>query len=313
MKSDEKGTTMTDRIDFTGRVAVVTGGGGGLGRAYCLGLAARGAKVVVNDLGGAVDGAGGDATPAQRVAEEIRSAGGEAVADATDITDRAAVTAMIDATVDRWGSVDLLVNNAGVLRDRSFAKMDPADFDMVVGVHLTGTVNCTRAAWPHMIAAGYGRVLLTTSTSGIYGNFGQSNYGAAKSGLVGLMNVLAIEGAAKGVRVNAIAPTAATRMTEGLLSPEAADALTPESIVPGALFLLSEQAPTKTILGAGAGTFAVSRMVESPGVYLPELARTPEIVAERWAEISDPTGEAPLETAGDQTRKYLRRVTGDRG
>lgn len=291
-------------IDFTDRVAIITGAGGGLGRAYALALAERGAKVVVNDLGGDVHGQGGTASAAQLVVDEITAAGGQAIVDGSDITDEAAVQKMVAGVIDTWGRIDILINNAGILRDKSFAKMDTADFRKVVEVHLMGSVNCTRAVWPHMAEAGYGRILMTTSTSGIYGNFGQANYAAAKSGLVGLMNVLAIEGAKKNIKVNAIAPTAATRMTEDLLPQQVLDIMGPETIAPGALFMVSEDAPTKTILGAGAGVFAVSQMVETRGVYLPEGARTPEVVAERWNEIADVNDTNPLESAFEQTSKY---------
>ncbi|MCD2262544.1 SDR family oxidoreductase [Dietzia aurantiaca] len=291
-------------IDFTDRVAIITGAGGGLGRAYALALAERGAKVVVNDLGGDVHGGAGDSSPAQLVVNEITAAGGEAIVDGSDITDEAAVQQMVATVMDTWGRIDVLINNAGILRDKSFAKMESADFRKVVEVHLMGSVNCTRAVWPHMAEAGYGRILMTTSTSGIYGNFGQSNYAAAKSGLVGLMNVLAIEGAKKNIKVNSIAPTAATRMTEDLLPQRVLDIMGPETIAPGALFMVSDDAPTKTILGAGAGVFAVSQMVESRGVYLPDGARTPEVVAERWAEIADMNDVNPLESAFEQTSKY---------
>ncbi|HHX85361.1 MAG TPA: SDR family oxidoreductase [Actinomycetales bacterium] len=295
---------MSTPIDFTDRVAIVTGAGGGLGRAYALALAERGAKVVVNDLGGDVHGAGGDASPAQKVVDEIVADGGEAIVDGHDITDEPAVDALVSSVIAKWGRIDILINNAGILRDKSFAKMETDDFRKVLEVHLMGSVNCTKAVWPHMAEAGYGRILMTTSTSGIYGNFGQSNYGSAKSGLVGLMNVLAIEGAKKNIKVNAIAPTAATRMTEDLLPQQVLELLGPETIAPGALFMVSDDAPTKTILGAGAGVFAVSQMVESRGIFLPEQARTPEVVAERWDEIADLTDAQPLESAFEQTSKY---------
>ena len=207
-------------IDFSGRVAIVTGAGGGLGRLHALGLAARGAKVVVNDLGGAVDGTGGSVTAAQKVVDEIRAAGGEAMANGASVIDFDAVKAMVQQAVDAWGRVDVLVNNAGILRDKSFAKMDLADFRLVLDVHLMGAVHTCKAAWPHMVNQKYGRIVMTTSSTGLYGNFGQSNYGAAKLALVGLMQTLSIEGAKHGIHVNALAPTAATRMTEGLLPPE---------------------------------------------------------------------------------------------
>ena len=295
---------MTQHIDFTDRVVIITGAGGGLGRAYALALAERGAKVVVNDLGGDVHGEGGTASAAQLVVNEIIAAGGEAMVDGHDITDESAVDALVGSVIEKWGRIDVLINNAGILRDKSFGKMSTDDFRKVLEVHLMGSVNCTKAVWPHMADAGYGRILMTTSTSGIYGNFGQSNYASAKSGLAGLMNVLAIEGARKDIKVNAIAPTAATRMTEDLLPQQVLDVMGPETIAPGVLFMVSENAPTKTILGAGAGVFAVSQMVESRGVYLPDDARTPEVVAERWNEIADLTDAQPLESAFEQTSKY---------
>lgn len=287
---------------FTGQVAVITGAGGGLGRAHALALASRGVKVVVNDLGNA-----------QGVVDEITAAGGEAVADSTDIADRAAAAAMIAATVDRWGRLDILINNAGILRDKSFAKMDLDDFDKVITVHLTGSVNCTKAAWPHMVEQGYGRILMTTSASGIYGNFGQANYGAAKSGLVGLMNVLAIEGAKKGIRVNALAPTAATQMTDGLIPEEAAKRLGPDTVAPAAEFLVSPDAPTGVILGAGGGVFAVSQMREATPVALDAEHCTAEGIAERWDEISDMSESHHLAAAFDQTDLYVRTAVAAAG
>jgi len=290
-------------IGFEGKVAIVTGAGGGLGRAHALALAQRGAKVVVNDIGG------GEATdaawPADLVVEEIQSFGGEALANHCDVTDEASVLEMVAETIAKWGRVDVLINNAGILRDKSFAKLEISDFRKVIDVHLMGSVNCTKAVWPHMVKQGYGRILMTTSGSGIYGNFGQSNYGAAKSALVGLMNVLAIEGAGKGILVNALAPTAATAMTDGLIDAETAAILSPESTSPGALFLVSEQAPTKTILGAGAGVFAVARMEESTGFYLPVEDRSPEAIAEHWAEISDMSNALVTESAFEQTNRYV--------
>jgi len=290
-------------IGFEGKVAIVTGAGGGLGRAHALALAQRGAKVVVNDIGG---GRSTDAVwPADLVVEEIQKFGGEALASSCDITEEASVQDMVAEAIATWGRVDILINNAGILRDKSFGKIEISDFRKVIEVHLMGSVNCTKAVWPHMVKQGYGRILMTTSSSGIYGNFGQSNYGAAKSALVGLMNVLAIEGAKKGILVNALAPTAATAMTEGLIDTETAALLSPASISPGALFLVSEQAPTKTILGAGAGVFAVARMQESTGFYLPEEHRSPEAIAEHWAEISDMSNALVTESAFEQTSRYV--------
>ncbi|MFF2088295.1 SDR family NAD(P)-dependent oxidoreductase [Nocardia sp. NPDC058176] len=299
-------------IEFDNRVAIVTGAGGGLGRAHALALAARGAKVVVNDVG-TTGGVVGADSPAARVVAEIEDAGGEAFAYLCDVGDFDSVEQLVAATVQRWGRIDILVNNAGILRDKSFAKVSLDEFRQVLDVHLMGSVHCTKAVWPHMVAQGYGRILMTTSASGIYGNFGQANYGAAKSALVGLMNVLAIEGERKGIRVNALAPTAATQMTDGLIDEDILGLLTPESIAPGAVFLVSERAPTKTILAAGAGVFAVAHMKETAGVYLAEDARSPEAVAARWAEISDTSEQVSTASAFDQTKRYAEIASAEIG
>ena len=278
-------------LDFKGRVAIVTGAGGGLGRQHALALARRGAKVLVNDLGGAVDGSGGSAGAAQAVADEIRAAGGEALANGASVTDFAAVQAMVQQAVDAWGRVDILVNNAGILRDKSFAKMDMADFALVVQVHLMGAAYCCKAVWPHMVAQNYGRIVMTTSSTGLYGNFGQANYGAAKLAQVGLMQTLAIEGAKYGIHVNALAPTAATRMTESLFPQQLLDALQPEAVVPAMLVLAHESAPTRTILCAGGGSFEAAHITLTPGIHLGLGADVPEQLAARLAEVTDRTGE----------------------
>ena len=278
-------------IEFKGRVAIVTGAGGGLGRQHALALAARGARVLVNDLGGAVDGAGGSATAAQAVVDEIRAAGGEAIANGASVTDFAAVEAMVQQAVDAWGRVDILVNNAGILRDKSFAKMDLADFRLVMDVHVMGAVHCTKAVWPHMNAQKYGRIVMTTSSSGLYGNFGQANYGAAKMALVGLMQTLSIEGAKNDIRVNCLAPTAATRMTEGLMPEDVLRALRPEAVVPAMLVLASEGAPNRTVLCAGAGTFEAAHITLTQGVHLGHDAQTPERLAAQLAVVTDRTAE----------------------
>ena len=226
-------------IEFKGQVAIVTGAGGGLGRAHALALAARGAKVLFNDLGGARDGSGGSVSAAEAVAAEIRAAGGEALANGASVTDFAAVQAMVQQAMTAWGRVDILVNNAGILRDKTFAKMELADFELVLQVHLMGAVHCNKAVWPIMNAQKYGRILMTTSSTGLFGNFGQTNYGAAKLALVGLMQTLALEGAKNNIRVNCLAPTAATRMTEGLMPQAVLDALQPEAVVPAMLVLVS--------------------------------------------------------------------------
>ena len=278
-------------IDFKDQVAIVTGAGGGLGRQHALALAARGAKVMVNDLGGARDGSGGSTTAAEAVVAEIRAAGGEALANSASVTDFAAVEAMVAQAVTAWGRVDILVNNAGILRDKTFAKMDLADFELVVDVHLMGAVNCSKAVWGLMNAQKYGRIVMTTSSSGLYGNFGQSNYGAAKMALVGLMQTLALEGAKNNIHVNALAPTAATRMTEGLMPEAVLAALTPEAVVPAMLVLASRDAPTRTILCAGAGTFEAAHITLTQGVWLGTDGQTPERLAERLAEVTDPDGQ----------------------
>jgi NAD(P)-dependent dehydrogenase (short-subunit alcohol dehydrogenase family) len=283
-------------IRFDDRVAIVTGAGGGLGRCHALGLAARGAKVVVNDLG-----PGG--APSE-VVEEIERAGGTAMAEGADVTNADEVAAMVARAEAEWGRVDILVNNAGILRDKSFAKMEIADFEKVVGVHLMGSAIVAKAVWNGMRDRGYGRIVFTSSASGIYGNFGQANYGAAKAAMIGLMNVLHLEGAKYDIRVNVLAPTAATGMTAGLLPPEVAALLTPESVTPAVLFLVGENAPSRTIMGAGGGVFAVTHIEETPGVFLPEAERTPEKIAACFAEIADRASAVPLENAYAQTFKF---------
>ena len=296
---DEKEGKM-DKIDFSGRVAIVTGAGGGLGRLHALALAERGARVVVNDLGGAVDGSGGSATAAQQVVDEIRAAGGEAIANGASVTDFDAVQAMVQQAIDTWGRVDILVNNAGILRDKSFGKMELADFRQVVEVHLMGAVHLTKAAWPHMVAQKYGRILMTTSSSGLYGNFGQSNYGAAKMALVGLMQTLSIEGAKHDIRVNCLAPTAATRMTEGLMPPEVLDALKAEAVVPAMLVAVCEQAPSRMILAAGAGTYEAAHVTLTKGLHLGLTPDTPERLLAALGQVSDRAGETVPESGAAQ-------------
>jgi NAD(P)-dependent dehydrogenase (short-subunit alcohol dehydrogenase family) len=295
-------------IRFDGRVAIVTGAGNGLGRAHAMGLAKLGAKVVVNDFGGARDGSGGSLSAADRVVEEIRQLGGIAIPDGADVSNFEQVVAMVDRATAEWGSVDLMCANAGILRDKSFGKMEPADFAKVLDVHLTGTFNCCKAVWDGMRARNYGRIVITTSSSGLYGNFGQSNYGAAKTGMIGLMNVLAEEGRKTNIRINTISPTAATRMTEELLPPDALALLKPESITPAVLYLLSENAPTKTIMGAGAGSFAVVKLLESEGVNFAEEDWSPDTIAAHFAEISDMAGAKALEGAFQQTQKYVQQA-----
>jgi len=303
---------MTD-VRFDGQVAIVTGAGVGLGRSHALGLAARGAKVVVNDLGGAVDGTGSGSDAAKAVVAEIQAMGGEAMANGADVSNAEQVSAMVADVIAQWGRIDILVNNAGILRDKTFAKMEMADFQAVMDVHLLGSANCAHAVWPHMVAQGYGRIVFTTSASGMFGNFGQSNYGAAKSGMLGLMNVLAIEGAKFDIRANMLAPSAATRMTESLLSEDVLALLQPETITPGVLALVSGDAPTKMILGAGAGCFAEIQIRESAGVALTDEALTPEAVLGAMEQIRDPAGAEVMDHAFAQTRKYARMAAAARG
>ncbi|PZA12925.1 3-oxoacyl-ACP reductase [Rhodopseudomonas palustris] len=295
-------------IRFDGRVAIVTGAGNGLGRAHALGLAALGAKVVVNDFGGARDGTGGSMTAAETVVEEIRKAGGTAMADGADVSNYEQVQAMVAKATKEWGSVDLLVANAGILRDKSFGKMELSDFQKVIDVHLAGTFYCCKAVWDGMKERNYGRIVLTTSSSGMFGNFGQANYGAAKAGIVGLMNVLAQEGRKTDIRVNTVSPTAATRMTEELLPPQALALMKPEAITPAVLFLLSDNAPTRTTLGAGAGSFAQIKIIETEGINLPESEWTPDAIAAHFAEISDDSKAQALEGAFQQTQKYVAQA-----
>ena len=287
-------------VRFDGRVAIVTGAGGGLGRCHALGLAARGAKVVVNDLG--KDGAPSEST--LKVVGEIERAGGIARPDGADVANPDQVAAMVGRTQNLWGKVDILVNNAGILRDKTFSKMEIKDFERVVDVHLMGSAICTKAVWNGMRDHGYGRIVFTSSASGIYGNFGQANYGAAKAAMIGLMNVLHLEGAKYDIRVNVLAPTAAKAMTAGLLPLEVAKLLTPESVTPALLFLVGEEAPSRTIMGVGAGVYAVTHIEETPGVYLPPEARTPETIAMRYSEIADRATAVPLENAFAQTFKF---------
>jgi NAD(P)-dependent dehydrogenase (short-subunit alcohol dehydrogenase family) len=296
-------------VSFEGRVAIVTGAGGGLGRAYALELARRGARVVVNDLGGARDGSG-SSDSAQKVVDEIEAAGGEAMADGASVTDAAQVEAMVAAAKARWGGVHILINNAGILRDKSFAKMGEADFRAVVDVHLIGSAICTKAVWETMREQAYGRILMTASSTGLYGNFGQANYGAAKMGLAGFAKTLHLEGAKYDIRVNTIAPTAATRMTEDLFPPDLLALFNPENVVPAALYLVSEDAPTNFIVGAGAGVVQAAYVTLTPGYALPEGRRTVEEVAANWARIADRTLEIVPQSGAEQAMLILKTLQG---
>ena len=297
-------------ISFDGKVAIVTGAGGGLGRCHALELARRGAKVVVNDLGGSVDGSGGSSEAAGKVVEEIKAMGGEAIANGSSVTDDAGVANLVKETMDAFGRIDILINNAGILRDKSFGKMEQKDWDIVVDVHLNGTAKVTRAVWPIMKEQQYGRIVVTASSSGLYGNFGQANYGAAKLGVAGFMNTLKIEGQKDNIKVNTLAPVAFTRMTENLMPPEAEAMLKPEFVSPGVMILVSEDAPTGNILCAGAGVFAAAQIVESDGVYLGRDNLSAEKVLEAWDQITDFSNAKPFFMGGEQTGKFFEKASG---
>jgi len=297
-------------IRFDGKVAIVTGAGGGLGRQHALELGRRGAKVVVNDLGGSVDGAGGSSAAAEAVVAEIKAAGGEAIANGSSVTDDAGVALMVKQAMDAWGRIDILIANAGILRDKSFSKMELADFELVLNVHLMGTVKPTKAVWEIMREQNYGRIVVTTSSSGMYGNFGQSNYGAAKMGILGFMNTIKLEGQKNNIHINAISPVAATRMTENLMPPAILEKLKPEYVTPGVVYLASEDAPTGVILTAGAGAFAVARLYETEGAYLGEGGLSVEEVRDNWAKISDPAGQQAYLNGGEQSGKFFRKMQG---
>lgn len=300
-------------IRFDDRVAIVTGAGNGLGKSHALELARRGAKVVVNDLGGSRDGSGSSLSAAEEVVHEIEAAGGQAMANGANVTKMDEVQAMVDAAMAKWDRVDVLINNAGILRDKSFIKMELSDFQMVVDVHLMGAVHCTKAVWPIMRNASYGRIVMTTSSSGLYGNFGQTNYGAAKMGLVGFMHTLCLEGAKYDIRVNALSPIAATRMTEDIMQEDALNELTPESVTAGVIVLVGEDAPNRAILAAGAGGYARAVVSETPGIYLPAGEQTPENVAANWDKIADPKGAEEYTQGFMQSVKFLTRAAEAKG
>lgn len=292
-------------IRFDDQVVIVTGAGGGLGRCHALEFARRGAKVVVNDLGGARDGTGGSSSAAEAVVAEIEAMGGEAIADGANVTKPDEVEAMVKAAMDRWGRIDVLVNNAGILRDKTFAKMELADFEMVVDVHLIGSVVCTKAVWEIMREQQYGRIMMTSSSSGLYGNFGQSNYGAAKLGLVGFMNTLHLEGMKYNIHVNTLAPVAATRMTEDLMGEDVLAALQPELVTPAVIFMCSKDAGSRQIIAAGAGGFARAAIIESEGILLTGEDATAENLAARWDEASDMSTARELQQGSEQSVKFL--------
>lgn len=295
-------------INFEGRVAIVTGAGNGLGRSHALALAERGAKVVVNDLGGARDGTGASSDAAMEVVGLIEAAGGEAFAHGANVGKFDEVEDMVKQAMDKWGRVDILINNAGILRDKSFSKMDLADFQLVMDIHLMGSVNSTKAVWEIMREQNYGRIVMTTSASGMYGNFGQTNYGAAKMAVLGFMNTLVLEGGKNNIHVNALAPTAGTRMTEDLLPSSVLDLMTAESVSAGALVLCDETAPTRTILCAGAGGYAIASMYETDGIFMPKESQNPDEIVAKWDELSDVSAHKALESGGKQTEKFVMKA-----
>lgn len=300
-------------IRFDDRVIIITGAGGGLGRAYALSLAARGARVVVNDFGGAADGTGASSAPAEGVAKEVVARGGHAISHGADVTNPDQVSDMIAQALAKWGRVDGLVNNAGILRDVSFAKSSLDDFRKILDVHVMGSVICTKAVWPIMCERKYGRVLMTSSSSGLYGNFGQSNYAAAKMAVIGLMNVLQIEGEKYDIRVNTLAPGAATRLTEGLAPPEVAQLMQPDAVTPAALYLLCEEAPRRAIINATAGGYSRTMLHETEGVFLAPADRSPDAIAARFAEISDTSGQHLYTDGAAQVMKFVSKAAAAAG
>ncbi len=295
-------------IDFTGRVAIVTGAGNGLGRSHALELARRGAKVVINDLGGARDGRGASSEAAKEVVAEIEAMGGEAFAHGANVAVFEDVQDMVQQAMDAWGRVDILINNAGILRDKSFSKMSLDDFKLVMDVHLMGSVNCTKAVWDIMCAQQYGRIVMTTSSSGLYGNFGQSNYGAAKMAVVGLMNTLVLEGQKYNIKVNALAPVAATRMTADVFPEPLLAMFKPEAVTAGALTLCTDDAPTRMILCAGAGGYACAKVFETEGVFIPEAQQSVDAVAAQWVNIEDAESQKALDAGIQQSEKFLAKA-----
>ena len=294
-------------ISFKDKVVIVTGAGGGLGRSHSLEFAKRGAKVVVNDLGGSVDGSGGSSDAANNVVKEITEAGGVAIPNGSSVTDDDGVKNMVDQTMDEFGRIDILINNAGILRDRSFTKMTMEDFTLVTDIHLMGSVKPTKMVWEIMKEQNYGRILVTTSSTGLYGNFGQSNYGAAKLGVVGFVNTLKLEGQKYNINCNVLCPVAYTRMTENLMPPEAEQLWTPGSVTPAVIYLSSENGPTGTILCAGAGVYSVAKIMESDGENL-GLEASAEDLEKNWDKISDFSEAKPFFNGGEQTGKVLEKA-----
>ena len=295
-------------IRFDDKVAIVTGAGGGIGKEHALELARRGAKVVVNDLGGNVDGSGAS-DAANEVVELIKSEGGEAISNGASVTDLDAVKAMVNQTMEEWGRIDILVNNAGILRDKSFHKVTLDDFNLVMDVHFQGSLNCTHSIFPIMREQEYGRIIFTSSASGVYGNFGQTNYGSAKMAMIGLMNTLKLEGQNKNIFTNSITPVAYTRMTEGLIPEDFGKNLRSEFITPAVIYLASDQAPNGVTIAAGAGVFSRIFIHETMGVSLGMGEdMTPENIHANWDKISDMTEARALQNGGEQTLKFFELI-----
>lgn len=295
-------------VRFDGRVAIVTGAGNGLGRNHAMELARRGAKVVVNDLGTQIDGKGSSSQTALDVVDQIIAAGGEAIANSANVTNPDEVNTMVTATMEKWGRIDILINNAGILRDKTFSNMTLDDFKVIVDVHLMGAVICSKAVWDIMRAQNYGRILMTSSQSGLYGNFGQTNYAAAKMALIGFMNVLALEGESRNICVNALAPAAATRMLEGLTDPETAKLLSIDAVTAGALTLIYDGAPSRMILTAGAGGYASIKLYETEGIFLPEQEQSPESIIDQWKNLCDEHSLTNYASGPEQTEKFLTKA-----
>ena len=296
-------------IEFNDKVAIVTGAGGGIGKEHALELARRGAKVVVNDLGGSVDGSG-TSDAAEEVVELIKSSGGEAISNGASVTDLKAIKEMVQQTMDEWGRIDILVNNAGILRDKSFHKVSIEDFNLVMDVHFQGSLNCTHTIFPIMREQEYGRIIFTSSASGVYGNFGQTNYGSAKMAMIGLMNTLKLEGQNKNIFTNSITPVAYTRMTEGLIPEDFGQNLKSEYITPAVIYLASDHAPNGVIIAAGAGVFSRINIQETLGVSLGTGEdMTPENIHANWDKISDMEGARALQNGGEQTLKFFELIS----
>jgi NAD(P)-dependent dehydrogenase (short-subunit alcohol dehydrogenase family) len=291
-------------IRFDEQVAIVTGAGRGLGRSHAIAMASKGAKVVVNDFSGSDE----ISENAKSVVQEITSAGGEAIAHGANVANFDQVQSMVNETIDKWGRVDILVNNAGILRDKTFLKMSVEDMREVIDVHLMGSLNCSKAVWEIMREQSYGRIVLTSSSSGLYGNFGQTNYGAAKMAMVGIMNTLHLEGMKYNIKVNCLAPTAGTAMTDGLFPEPVFKLMPPESVSPGVVFLCSEDAPSRKVLAAGGGSFAIFKGFETEGVNLLPDELSAESVAKYWDKIDSENNMQEPQSGSAQSQKFAMQA-----